>query len=397
MKTYFSKLQILALCIAIFGTVNLTANAQTTEQLKEKVADLIAADKYLEALPFLEKLVISDPDDAEIQFNLGFALINKATAAKNPEEIKLLRIRSREAFVKAKSLGKESLLLDAMIESISPDGIKKGQFSFNKEAEKLMNEAESSFAQRNFDDALSKYQKALALDPKIYYAALFSGDVHLQTGKYDLAETWYQKAITIDPYIETAYRYSATPLMKQGKTEQARDRYIDAYITDPYNKLALSGIVQWGNVTNTPLGHPKFNIPENSVGVDGKEKTTISLSGADDGSLAWIGYTSARVEWKDKKFKATFPKEVKYRHTLQEETEALRSVATMAKSLKIKNKRLSQELEMLIKLDSDGLIESYILLARADNDIAQEHFGYLKSNRAKLRQYVLKYVIGAGK
>jgi tetratricopeptide (TPR) repeat protein len=396
-KKYFSKLQILALCIAIVGIVNLTANAQTTEQLKEKVAVLIAADKYLEALPFLEKLVISDPADAEVQFNLGAALINKATATKDSEESRLLRIKSREAFVKAKSLGKESLLLDAMIESISPDGVRKGQFSFNKEAEKLMNDAESSFAQRNFDDALAKYEKALALDPKIYYAALFSGDVYLQTAKYELAETWYQKAIAIDPYIETAYRYSATPLMKQGKTDLARDRYIEAYITSPYNKLALSGIVQWGSVTNTSLGHPKFNIPETSVGSDGKDKTTISLSAADDGSIAWIGYTSTRIEWKDKKFKTTFPKEVRYRHTLQEETEALRSVATMAKSLRVKNKKLSQELETLIKLDTEGLIESYILLARADNDIAQDYFPYLKSNRVKLRQYVLKYVIGVGR
>jgi tetratricopeptide (TPR) repeat protein len=38
-------------------------------------------------------------------------------------------------------------------------------------------EAEALFSQGKLDDALRNYQKALELDPKIYEAALFSGDV----------------------------------------------------------------------------------------------------------------------------------------------------------------------------------------------------------------------------
>jgi tetratricopeptide (TPR) repeat protein len=397
MNKYKSKLQILALCLAVFVSLTATVNAQTNDELRQKVADLIEANKYIEALPLLEKIAVSDPNDANIQYYLGFAYLSKATAITVAEESKQFRIKSREAFVKAKLLGKVSVLLDGMIDSSSATGNEKGRFSFNEEAEKLMIEAESFFVQRKMDEALEKYQKALALDPKLYYAALFSGDVYMHKVKYDLAETWYQKAIAINPYIETAYRYSATPLMKQGKTDQARDRYIESYITSPYNKLALSGIVQWGQATNTKLGHPRFNIPQTSTGADGKEKTTINVSVADDGSIAWIGYSAVRSDWKEKKFKATFPKELSYRHTLQEETEALRSVVSMAKSLKGKKTKLSQELETLTGLDNDGLLEAYILLAIPDNGIAEDHFAYLKNNREKLRQYVLKYVIGTGK
>jgi tetratricopeptide (TPR) repeat protein len=397
MNKYKSKLQILALFLAVFVSLNIASNAQTNDELRQKVAGLIEANNYLAALPLLEKIAASDPNDANIQYYLGFAYLNKATAITVAEESKQFRIKSREAFVKAKLLGKVSLLLEGMIDSSSATGNQKGRFSFNEEAEKLMVEAESFFAQRKMDEALEKYQKALAIDPKLYYAALFSGDVYLQKVKYDLAETWYQKAIAIDPYIETAYRYSATPLMKQGKTDQARDRYIESYITSPYNKLALSGMVNWGQATNTRLGHPRFNIPQTSTASDGKEKTTINVSGEDDGSIAWISYSAARSEWKEKKFKAAFPKELSYRHTLQEETEALRSVASMAKSLKGKKTKLSQEMETLISLDNEGLLEAYILLAIPDDGIAEDHFAYLKNNREKLRQYVLKYVIGAGK
>lgn len=397
MNKYKSNLQILALFLAVFVSLNLAINAQTNDELRQKVADLIDANKYLEALPILEKLAAADPNDATIQYHLGFAFLNKAVSATETEPRKQFRIKARETLLKARLLGKQGLLLDSMIESIAPDGSEKGQFSFNQEAEKLMREAESFFAQGEMDKALEKYQKALTLDPKIYYAALFSGDVYLQKVKYDLAETWYQKAIAIDPYIETAYRYSATPLMRQGKTDQARDRYVESYITSPYNKLALSGIVQWGQATKTRLTHPVFNIPKTSADEDGKEKTTINVSDEDDGSIAWISYTATRIDWKEKKFKNTFPKELNYRHTLQEEAEALRSVAAMAKALKVKKTKLSEELETLIKLDNDGLLEAYILLALADNGIAQDHFAYLKSNREKLRQYVLKYVIGGGK
>jgi tetratricopeptide (TPR) repeat protein len=396
MNNYKSKLQILGLCLAVFASLTVAVKAQTNDEIRQKVEILAQANKFLEALPMLEKLAAADPNDANIQFYLGFAYLNKAITIAKTDEGKLLRIKSRETFLKARLLGKQSLLLDSLIESISPDGVRRGQFSFNAEAEDLMGEAESFFAQGKMDEALAKYQKALTIDPKIYYAALFSGDVYVQKVKYDLAEIWYQKAIAINPYVETAYRYSATPLMKQGKTEQARDRYIEAFITNPYNKLALSGIVQWGEATNTTLGHPRLNLPKTSTGEDGKEKTTINLSLEDDGSVAWIGYTATRLEWKDRKFKATFPKELTYRHTLQEEAEALRSVVSTAKSLKGKKTKLSQELETLINLDNDGLLESYILLAIPDDGIAEDHFAYLKNNREKLRRYVLKYVIGNG-
>jgi tetratricopeptide (TPR) repeat protein len=399
MTIYKSQLQILALFLAVFVSMSIAVNAQTDDELRKKAADLIEANKQIDALPILEKLSASNPNDATIQYELGVALLLKAVATTDDASArKQLRIRARENFLKSRLLGKQSLLLDSMIDTIAADGSERGKFSFNQEADKLMRDAESSFAQGKMDDALDKYQKALALDPKLYYAALFSGDVFLQQVKYDLAEIWYQKAIAIDPYIETAYRYSATPLMKQGKTDKARDRYIEAFITNPYSKLALSGLVNWGNITKTRLSHPRIDIPKTTVDENGKSNTTININPlADDGSMAWISYSATREEWKETKFKKIFPGELKYRHTLQEELEALRSVVTMANDLKGKKATIDSQLETLAKLDKEGLLESYILLAIPDNGIAEDHFPYLKSNREKLRQYVVKYVIGGGK
>jgi len=180
--------------------------------------------------------------------------------------------------------------------------------------------------------------------------------------------------------------------MKQKKYEQARDRYVEAWITQPYSKLAMQGIIQWGQITKTGLSHPKVDIPETKVGTDGKQNTTININPlVDDGSMAWIAYSATREVWKEEKFAKTFPKETSYRHSVDEEVEALRSVVSMARS--VKTKSLNPQIGVIEKLDKDGLLEAFVIMAKPDRGIAQDHPGYLRVNRDKLRKYVLGYVI----
>jgi hypothetical protein len=58
-----------------------------------------------------------------------------------------------------------------------------------------------------------------------------------------------------------------------------------------------------------------------------------------------------------------------------------------------KIKQLTASLAMLLKLETDGLLEPYILMARADRGIAQDFSAYRRSNIDKLRQYVVQYVL----
>jgi tetratricopeptide (TPR) repeat protein len=388
----------LLLALVIGGVFGIQAQVSAQSDQRAKAVELMKAQKYTEALPLLEQLVKATPDDGEMQFYLGFALFGQAINTEDKAAAKQMRARARQAFVKAKELGNDSQLVQAMIDGTPPDGSEPegSKYSQNAEADKLMAQGEAAFARGEMDRALESYQKALSLDPKLYYAALFSGDVHTHRGKYADAETWYQKAIAIDPYIETAYRYSATPLMKQGKTDQARDRYVEAFIVSPYNRLAVGGIIQWAEATKTSLGHPTIDVPETTVGADGKEKTTINVNPmADDGSMAWIAYSATREVWKKEKFAKTYPGEKTYRHTLAEEADALRSVVSMAKTLKAKT--LNPQIATLEKLDKEGLLEAYVLMARPNDGIAEDHPAYLRANRDKLRRYVITYVIDGGK
>jgi tetratricopeptide (TPR) repeat protein len=389
---------LLALC-ALSSPLLVTAQTEDLDEMKKKVAVLINELKYGEALPLLEKLVAAEPNNAESHYHLGFALISKAPDTADPATRRDLRRRAREAFIRAKRLGREDeTFLDALITSLPPDGSDGAAFSSNTAAEAIMKTAEAHFSKGELDQALKDYQKALALDPKLYYAALFSGDVFLHKKNFEQAEVWYQKAISIDPDKETAYRYSATPLMRQRKFDEARDRYIEAYITEPYNRFAINGISQWAQATNTRLAHPRIDIP---VTVTFKENGDANINldpaslGQDDGSFAWIGYGAARVSWRKEKFAKAHPKESAYRHSLAEEADALRTVLNVATSDK-RTKALSPSLTRLKKLNDEGLLEAYLLLARVDEGLAQDYVAYRTAHRARLRKYVIEYIVRGG-
>ena len=400
-KVNLARAANILLLMALTLTFAQPASAQTgdLEQTKQKAVALINDLKYIEALPLLEKIVTAEPNNGEMHFYLGFALIAKANAIDIPdaEARRKMRIRAREAFVRARQVGYDRPLVDALITSLPPDG-SEGSFSTNPAAEAIMETAEAQFSKGELDEALKNYQKALVLDPRLYHAALFSGDVYLRRNNYEQAEFWYQKAIAIDPNRETAYRYSATPLMRQRKFDQARDRYVEAFITEPYNRFTASGLTQWAQATNTRLGHPQIDIPVTVTFKDNGD-VNVNLDPAalrgEDGSFAWIGYAASRTEWRKVKFAKTFPKETVYRHSLAEEADALRSVLKVATSDK-RVTTLSPSLAKLKKLNDEGLLEAYLLLARPDQGMAQDYRGYLATNRALLRRYVMEYVLRGG-
>lgn len=400
-KTSLAGLVVISLSLSSFC---FSAYSQTNQQdltdLKRQVGELTKQTRYTEALPLLEKIVAAEPNNAEMVFHLGFALVAQANTTVETADKQALRVRARNAFIRAKELDVREPIVEALIQSLPADGSDTSLFSKNLLANAVMVEAESFFGQGKLDEALKDYQKALSLDPKLYHAALFSGDVYMQRGDFNQASAWYEKAIAIDPAIETAYRYSATPLMKQGKTDAARERYIEAFITEPYNRFARAGLIQWAQVTKTTLAHPQIDVPT-KVTFDEKGDAKIDLDGSallgaqDEGLFAWISYGATRSAWRKEKFTKAFPNERVYRHSLLEEAEALRSVVSLAVSDK-KTKNLSPSLAKLKQLDEEGLLEAYILLAQPDEGVAADHPAYLKANREKLHRYVAMHVIGGG-
>ncbi len=393
------------------------------------VLKLFEQKRYGDAVPYLERLVKASPNNANLQFLYGSALLIKSGEISDENESRRMKIRARKALVKAKELGFKEKGIDKIIAMLPTDGEDEGDtvilsdsdsenetviFSSNKEAQEFMVRGETFFAQKQYEKAFEMYEKALKKDSELYEAALFSGDAFLQIGKsfennpskqkenFDKAETWYQKAIIINPNRETAYRYSATPLMLLKQYDKARDRYIEAYITEPYNERALGGLKQWAEVTGTQIGHPVIEIPADVTSTgNGNTNITLGMSdNDDDGSIAWTAYALNRATWQtgkdglSEKFKNAYPNEKTYRRSLAEEFDSMRSAVAVLKEKPVK--KLSSDLATLVKLHDDGMLESYILLAVRDKEIARDQAAYLKQNRQKMRQYVVKYVVGNG-
>lgn len=384
------------LCVVLLLSASYTLTAQSDDdKAKEiivKALTLYQQQRYAEALPYMQLLAEAAPDSPDIRFAYAMCLIGKSKQVSNTDEAKQLSAKALEQFLKAKELGSKDPQTDSFIAILSGKAVASPAspaYSANKEAEKLMVEGETYFAQSKYNEAIKKFEKALALDPKIYQAAISGGDSYTAKSDWDNAEKWYQKGIAIDPNRETAYRYSATPLMKQDKYDLARERYIEALITEPYSNLTRRGIGQWAEATGAKLGHPKLDIPDVSFDSNGKAITGATIDANDASARPWAAYIATRESWRKEKFAKAFPKESEYRHSMQEEADALRS-AIKASEL---SKTANPQLQILSKMDADGLLEAYVLMAIPDKGIAADHSEFLKNNRPKLRQYVSNYVI----
>ena len=373
-----------------------TAAAQDDPD-RQRAFQLYRDAKYIEALPLFEQLALKYPEDPAVIENLGMLVFTQSAYLKTPEERKSARKRGRALLVQAQKLGSNSALLKALIEGIPTDGGDDGSFSTKKEVNEAMHEGEAAFAKGEFPKAIEMYQRALLLDPKLYEAALFTGDVYFKTADQAKAAEWFARAVAINPDRETAYRYWGDSLMKQGKVTEAGEKFVEAYIAEPYNRLARAGFVNWGDKVHVELAHPRVDLPA-SVTQKQEGSTTLTLDPEmfkkDDksGSAgAWMTYGLTRAGWAKANFAKEYPNEKTYRHSLKEEAAAMRAALKV-----LSEQKGDASLQVIRKLDKEGLLEAFILLALPDAGIANDFSTYRKTNVEDLRRYVKSYVMTGG-
>ena len=390
------------LLILVLSAITPAGVASQDDPDRKRAFALYNDAQWIEALPLFEKLAVRYPEDPQVIEALGMLVVGQTAYLKDPAAQKAARKRGRELLVRAQKLGADNALLRSTIDAIPPDGGEDAGFSLKKEADEAMREGEAAFAKNDMPKALEMYQRALLFDPKLYEAALFTGDVYYKTADQKKASEWFARAVAINPDRETAYRYWGDSLMKQGRVTEAGDKFIESYIAEPYSRLARGGFLTWGEKVQIALAHPEINIPTN-VSSKGENETTITLDpstlGKDDKSgsgAAWMVYGMIRASWKDE-FAKNYPEEKKYRHSLKEEAEALRAAIKTLDEKKIKDPNtIDKSLQLVMRLDKEGLLEAFILLALPDQGIAQDYVAYRRTNVENLRRYVKDYVLTSG-
>ncbi len=379
--------------------LSVTAVAQDDE--RRRAFQLYKDVKYTEALPLFEKLAAAHPDDRDVIEALGLMTASQTAYLKDPEARKQARVRARELLLRAQSLGADSTLVKWMLESVVPEGGgDNSAFSTKKEVDDAMREGEEAFASGNLPKALEMYKRALLLDPKLYEAALFIGDVYFKSADHANAGEWYGRAIAMNPDRETAYRYWGDSLMKQGRFSDAGDKFVEAYLAEPYSRLSRAGFLNWGEKAHMTLAHPQVDVPTDVTSKD--KSTTITIdaniltkSDKSGAAAAWMAYGIIRASWQTE-FTKQYPNEKTYRHSLKEEAAALRGAIEALKNQKLDPKNVDPSLQILQKLEKEGLLESFVLLALPDAGIAQDFSDYRRANLEKLRRYVKDYVLTGG-
>jgi len=391
----------LGMIAALACSVVMSAQAQDPSE-RQRALELYEANNLVAALPLLERVAV-------ILSRLGFALYANSVDVKDAALRQKMRERARTTLLRSQSLGDNSNLTRMALDALSaPDGTQV-PFSNIKAAELAIREGEAAFMRGDMDKAIAAYKRALESDPQLYDAAVYAGDAEYKrahnstdpqyrSDHFDAAGIWFARAIAINPDRETAYRYWGDALEAQGKINEARDKFVDAIIAQPYTRNSFVGLTQWAGRHQVALGHPKIEPPNSTRTENGK--TTLSIDpktlNSNDGSNNWLMYDLTRIAWSKADFFKNYSEEKIYRHSLKEETAALRMVAEAAardlKSGKVKS--LETSLANLIKLNDAGLLEAFVLFARPDEGIVRDYVAYRRDNREKLRRYWLEVVIG---
>lgn len=411
-STLTSKRIFLNVCLgviaALASSVVISAQPQDPSE-RQRALELYEANNLVAALPLLERVAAANPNDPVILSRLGFALYANSVDVKDAAQRQKMRERARTTLLRSQSLGDNSNLTRMALDALSaPDGTQI-PFSEIKAAELAIREGEAAFMRGDMDKAIAAYKRALEIDPQLYDAALYAGDAEYKQANnstnpqyrsdhFDAAGIWFARAIAINPDRETAYRYWGDALEAKGKPNEARDKFVDAIVAQPYTRNSFVGLTQWAGRHKVALGHPKIESPNSTRTENGK--TTLSIDpktlNNNDGSNNWLMYDLTRIAWSKAEFFKNYPEEKVYRHSLKEETAALRMVAEAAardlKSGKVKS--LEGSLNNLIKLNDAGLLEAFVLFARPDEGIVRDYVAYRRDNREKLRRYWLEVVIG---
>lgn len=396
---------LLVLFGGILGTCWAQATQPSEETLKDdpeyrQALDFYRQGKFVDAMPLFEKLVTDHPSDPKVREGWAWCMFEYAVAIPDPEQRKKIRARARTIAVQAKDLGDNSQLLQLMLEQ-PEDGGSDVKFSDRKEIDEAMRTAEADFVRGDLDRARGGYLRVLLIDPSNYDAALFIGDVYFKQSVYGSAGEWFSRAIQINPNRETAYRYWGDALLAMGKEGDARSKFIEAIVAEPYNRRSWQGLEKWLKQAGLELNNIRLN-DHSAVTVKDDKNINVTVDDSafkkknDPNGLAWMTYGLGRAGWHTEQSEKEFPNIPRNRHTLQEEAQALDLMVTVLKEQKDYKKKLKEldpSLQSLIKIQEMGFLEPFVLLNRADNEIAQDYASYREANRDKIRRYLDEFVV----
>lgn len=401
MKKYIAWRSAVSLIVLlIFLTVNSNfaqTNSQNDEELMQTM-NLVEQNRYIDALPLLEKVALRYPKNAELMAHYGIAVLTNLVTLKDADAKAGERKRAAEILTKAKELGTRNQIALHYLDGLSDEDSELDSVSSttSKEAEDLIREGEAFFGRGEYDKAFVLYEKAYKSDPKSYEAALFAGDCFYAQKKYAEAETWFAKAVAINPNREQALRFWGDALLGQGKPKEALLKFADAVIAEPNSRLAWSQLTKWirenGSRKTSAIVYP----PSNKDKVSSFIEVDSALLKADDGTINWKKYSGdpntrrGKMSSDGMTFTLIHP-------PIDADIKALEAVVAGVKAdtKAGKIKTLHNGLVNLVQLDEMKLIDVYVLMVMHGGDKCHEFKEFREKNRERMRQFFVEYFVAS--
>jgi hypothetical protein len=195
-------------------------------------------------------------------------------------------------------------------------------------------------------------------------------------------------------FLPVAWAQNDADGTSKADMEGARTKAIQAVVAKPYNPVTWRYLEQWANMNYVKFRRVHVNVPKVPEGRGSKTEVRINVQ-ADAIGTAWLYYSLSRLLWRGDKFKQQYPHEEDYRHSLAEETDALRAAVEAWSNATDGNRsaRPDSNLALLLKISQADMIECYVLLSAPDEGIVKDYAEYREKNRLKLEQYLSQFVV----
>lgn len=363
-------------------------------QLRQKATELISQNRYIDALPLLEKIAKKFPRDAEIMAHYGIARLARAVTLTDETRRKAEGSKAGDILIIAKSLGTKNVIALQYADIVERGGELDSVFSASsKEVENAIREGEGFFSSGEFAKARESYERAYKLDPKNYEAVLFIGDCYYSEKKYAESEPWFAKAVALEPNREQAYRFWGDALMFQGKTNEALSKFADAVIADPSSRLTWKQFLDWVSEHSERNGSPFVTLPGATDDDIVRLAVKPEFLQIEDGTSNWEKYIETR---KLQDSRSNNSDDQDYEPSIAEEVAALKKVIAGVKADRDAGavKKLHTGLANLIRLDETNLLDAYVLMFAHGASNCREYAEFRKGSRDKLRRLLTEHVAG---
>ncbi|MEZ5307077.1 MAG: tetratricopeptide repeat protein [Pyrinomonadaceae bacterium] len=372
--------------LILSATTSLFAQTASDRENFLIAKSLISQSKYIDALPYLEKVEGAFPDDVDYWTYYGIGLSIKGVTLTDKTERNGYYKRAKKALQRASELGTENpraLDLLSMIDSM----METDNFSdANPEVEAALRKGEEFFGRSEWAEAYKYYEKAHKLDPLNYEAVLFMGDCYYSQQAYKQAIPLFQQAIDINSEKSIGHYFLGDAYLYDGRSQAALEKYIDSFIRDPQAEVSWSNFSKWSDVSDQ-------QITMSTVAPPGGEPTgEIVLAPSrleeSDGTSSWMKYGESVQAWK--------ARNVGKRFDVATEAAGLQAVSDEFKRLMKtgKVKEPDEDLQTLVKIADDGMLVQYVYLFRMRKSFSEDYQFAMRKNEPLVRRFIKKYILG---